>query len=48
MTSVGKAAADMVSEIRRQFREIPAFLKVKAAQIRLLVLPFQQKLRYER
>lgn len=26
MTSVGKAAADMVSEIRRQFREIPGLL----------------------
>lgn len=27
MTSVGKAAADMVSEIRRQFREIPGLLQ---------------------
>lgn len=27
MTSVGKAAADMVAEIRRQFREIPGLLQ---------------------
>ena len=27
MTSVGKAAADMVSEIRRQFKEIPGLLQ---------------------
>ena len=47
MTSVGKAAGDM-EEIRRQFREIPAFEAKRVCQILRRVLIFRPKLHLEK